>query len=500
MVCAARRATGSRRSRAEIGGTAVTCDVTSAESVAGLAAAVGDTPARAGQQRRRRVRARRRSPRPTPTTGGGCTTSTCSACSTSPRRCCPRCAPSGDGLIVNVGSTAGRIAYEGGGGYTAAKHGTQVVTETLRLELVGEPIRISEIAPGMVRTDEFAMVRFERRPGRAPTRCTPASRPAGGRGRRRRDRLDRHPPLAREHRRAGDQAARPGRPAQGAPGVRARRASDPWDRVSDRAPHRDRLQPMQTIGLVGGMSWESSEVYYRDLNLGVRNRLGGLSSPKLVLSTVDFAEVTALEDEERWQQIGELLADAARGVERAGADFLLLCTTTFHKVADQVEAAVDLPLLHLGRRGRRGGAGPGRDEGRLHRHHGRDVGRLLHRPAGPARPRDRRPRRAPPRHAQQRDLRRAGARPGRRRDPASRARRDRGAVGRRRRRRAARLHRARAADHAGRLRAPGLPLHHPARDRRPRPRARATERSGRPAQQQVGQRALVVAQLLLRAR
>jgi aspartate racemase len=95
------------------------------------------------------------------------------------------------------------------------------------------------------------------------------------------------------------------------------------------------------------MSWESSEVYYRDLNLGVRDRLGGLSSPRLVLSTVDFAEVTALEDEERWQQIGELLADAARGVERAGADFLLLCTTTFHKVADQVEAAVDLPLLHL---------------------------------------------------------------------------------------------------------------------------------------------------------
>src|SRR6476619_4791698 len=104
---------------------------------------------------------------------------------------------------------------------------------------------------------------------------------------------------------------------------------------------------MHTIGLVGGMSWESSEVYYRDLNLGVRNRLGGLSSPKLVLSTVYFAEVTALEDEERWQQIGELLAEAARGVERAGADFLLLCTTTFHKVADQVEAAVGIPLIHL---------------------------------------------------------------------------------------------------------------------------------------------------------
>jgi aspartate racemase len=105
---------------------------------------------------------------------------------------------------------------------------------------------------------------------------------------------------------------------------------------------------MQTIGLVGGMSWESTAVYYRDLNLGVRERLGGLSSPKVVLSTVDFAELTALEDEERWPQIGDLLADAARGVERGGADFLLLCTTTFHKVADQVEAAVDIPLLHLG--------------------------------------------------------------------------------------------------------------------------------------------------------
>jgi NADP-dependent 3-hydroxy acid dehydrogenase YdfG len=72
----------------------------------------------------------------------------------------PALRASGDGLIVNMGSTAGRIAYEGGGGYTAAKHGTQVVTETLRLELCGEPIRISEIAPGMVRTDEFGLVRF----------------------------------------------------------------------------------------------------------------------------------------------------------------------------------------------------------------------------------------------------------------------------------------------------------------------------------------------------
>jgi aspartate racemase len=105
---------------------------------------------------------------------------------------------------------------------------------------------------------------------------------------------------------------------------------------------------VQTIGLIGGMSWESSASYYRLLNLGVGERLGGLSSPKLVLSTVDFQQLTQFEDEERWDQIGTLLADAALGVERAGADFLLLCTTTFHKVADQVEAAVDIPLLHLG--------------------------------------------------------------------------------------------------------------------------------------------------------
>lgn len=104
---------------------------------------------------------------------------------------------------------------------------------------------------------------------------------------------------------------------------------------------------MQTIGLVGGMSWESSLVYYRDLNLGMRERLGGLSSPKLVLSTVDFAELTELEESLLWDQIGALLADAAVSVERAGADFLVLCTTTFHKVAEAVAAATSIPLLHL---------------------------------------------------------------------------------------------------------------------------------------------------------
>jgi aspartate racemase len=104
---------------------------------------------------------------------------------------------------------------------------------------------------------------------------------------------------------------------------------------------------MQTIGLVGGMSWESSAAYYRDLNLGTRARLGGLASPKLVMSTVDFAELTDLEEADRWDQIGTLLADAGRAVEAGGADFLLLCTTTFHKVADEVSAAVSIPVLHL---------------------------------------------------------------------------------------------------------------------------------------------------------
>lgn len=104
---------------------------------------------------------------------------------------------------------------------------------------------------------------------------------------------------------------------------------------------------MQTMGLVGGMSWESSAEYYKLLNLGVEERLGGLHSAKTVMASVEFAEVTALQEEERWDEVAEILARAARGVEAAGADFLMLCTTTFHRVADQVEAAVDIPLLHL---------------------------------------------------------------------------------------------------------------------------------------------------------
>jgi len=104
---------------------------------------------------------------------------------------------------------------------------------------------------------------------------------------------------------------------------------------------------VQTIGLIGGMSWESSAAYYQALNVGVETRLGGLSSARTIMSSVDFAEVTALQEQERWDEIATILVTAAQGLERAGADFLLLCTTTFHRVADQVEAAVSIPVLHL---------------------------------------------------------------------------------------------------------------------------------------------------------
>lgn len=103
----------------------------------------------------------------------------------------------------------------------------------------------------------------------------------------------------------------------------------------------------RVIGLLGGMSWESSAEYYRLANELVRERLGGLHSARLVLASVDFADVERLQAAGRWEDAGRLLAEAARGVEAAGAEMLLLCTNTMHIVADQVQAAVSVPLLHL---------------------------------------------------------------------------------------------------------------------------------------------------------
>lgn len=160
VFCAARRRDRIEALAAEIGGTPVVCDVTDAESVEELATAVGG---------RLNVLVNN---------AGGAFGSTPVAEADSDewrrmyevnviglmqvtRALLPALVASGDGVILNVGSTAGRIAYEGGAGYTAAKHGTKVVNETLRLELYDQPVRVMEIAPGMVKTDEFALVRFD---------------------------------------------------------------------------------------------------------------------------------------------------------------------------------------------------------------------------------------------------------------------------------------------------------------------------------------------------
>ena len=104
---------------------------------------------------------------------------------------------------------------------------------------------------------------------------------------------------------------------------------------------------MKTIGLIGGMSWESTVPYYRIINETVKARLGGLHSAKLVLVSVDFHEIECMQHAGDWAAAGEAMADAARRLQAAGADFIVLCTNTMHKVADAIERAVDIPLLHI---------------------------------------------------------------------------------------------------------------------------------------------------------
>lgn len=104
---------------------------------------------------------------------------------------------------------------------------------------------------------------------------------------------------------------------------------------------------MKTIGLLGGMSWESTVGYYRAINEGVRDALGGLHSAKIAMYSVDFDAIEKLQHAGDWQGTATILADAAKKVERAGADFLLLCTNTMHKVAPQIAQAIDIPLLHI---------------------------------------------------------------------------------------------------------------------------------------------------------
>lgn len=104
---------------------------------------------------------------------------------------------------------------------------------------------------------------------------------------------------------------------------------------------------MKTIGLIGGMSWESTMTYYRVVNQVIKERLGGLHSAKCLLYSVDFEEIEACQAKGEWERSGEILTDAARALERAGADFILICTNTMHKVATQVQAGIAIPLVHI---------------------------------------------------------------------------------------------------------------------------------------------------------
>lgn len=104
---------------------------------------------------------------------------------------------------------------------------------------------------------------------------------------------------------------------------------------------------MKTIGLLGGMSWESTASYYSAVNKGVSKALGGLHSARVCLYSVDFAEIEQLQHENRWDEAANLLCRAAQSVEAGGADFLLICTNTMHKVAEQIESSIAIPLVHI---------------------------------------------------------------------------------------------------------------------------------------------------------
>ena len=104
---------------------------------------------------------------------------------------------------------------------------------------------------------------------------------------------------------------------------------------------------MKTIGLIGGMSWESSIEYYRIINETVKAKLGGLHSAKSTMVSVDFAEIEILQHQGKWAEAAQILVDAAKNLENGGADFIVLCTNTMHKVADDIQANVKIPLLHI---------------------------------------------------------------------------------------------------------------------------------------------------------
>ena len=104
---------------------------------------------------------------------------------------------------------------------------------------------------------------------------------------------------------------------------------------------------MKTIGLIGGMSWESSIEYYRIINQKTRQKLGGLHSAKSLMYSVEFADIENLQHQNRWEDAANILIEAARSLEKGGADFALICTNTMHKLYDEVQAKIKIPLLHI---------------------------------------------------------------------------------------------------------------------------------------------------------
>ena len=104
---------------------------------------------------------------------------------------------------------------------------------------------------------------------------------------------------------------------------------------------------MRTIGLIGGMSWESTIPYYRIINEEVKEKMGGLHSAKIILYSVEFDEIEKCQSENRWEESGEILGKAAQALETAGADFILICTNTMHKVAPQIASMIKVPIIHI---------------------------------------------------------------------------------------------------------------------------------------------------------
>ena len=104
---------------------------------------------------------------------------------------------------------------------------------------------------------------------------------------------------------------------------------------------------MKTIGLLGGMSWESTASYYKEINRGVKEALGGLHSAKICLYSVDFDEIEKLQHENGWDEASKILSHAAQSVEAGGADFLLICANTMHKVAEDIQSSISIPLVHI---------------------------------------------------------------------------------------------------------------------------------------------------------